>query len=194
MADDMRALPLSDLTVDDAERPSAPTFDTVSDDQKDAGRHLAAIHRHHLMDMARIAMVLRRIKAGDSPPEELKQIVLAADMLQNFRAFGNLCGQECRVLTMHHNIEQEMVFPQLEARGSDALRAVVARLREEHKVVHELLERLAASAHALTDDPTDAQFEEASAVFSQLEQVVRSHFKYEETELADALGVLGVRL
>ena len=189
MTDDLREVPLHDLTVEDGTRPKAPTFPGVTPDQQQAGRHLAAIHRHYLMDVARIAAVLRRIKAGDAPPGDLRQIVLSADMLQNFRAFGNLCGQECHVLTMHHNIEQQMMFPQLEARGGTALQAVVTRLRAEHRVVHELLERLAAAAQDLMADPSEQAFEAAGAIFTQLEKVVRSHFRYEETELADALGV-----
>lgn len=192
MSESLRDVPLAELTVDDGVRPKAPEFDDVSDAQRAGGRHLAAIHRHYLMDMARILTVLRRIRAGDAPPEALQHIVLAADMTQNLRAFGTLCGQECRALTMHHDIEQTSIFPQLEHAGNDALRAVVARLRAEHHVVHELLERLAAASHALVHEPTEAQLEETSQIFEQLETVVRSHFRYEETELAEALGVLGV--
>lgn len=194
MADDLQAVPLADLVVNDGTRPSAPAFNVVREGQRDAGRHLAAIHRHYLMDMARIMAVLRRIEAGDAPTEELHQIVLAADMSQNLRAFGNLCGQECQVLTMHHNIEQQAIFPQLESTGNAGLRAVVKRLREEHKIVHELLERLASAAHKLISEPTEDGFAQARAIFVQLEAQVRSHFRYEETELADALGVFGVRI
>ncbi|MBD3665994.1 hemerythrin domain-containing protein [Sulfitobacter aestuariivivens] len=192
MSDPLRDVPLADLTVDSTKRPDRPRFAQADDAQRGPGRHLAAIHRHYLMDLSRIAQVLHRIKAGDAPPAELVQIVLNAEMAQNFRAFGTLCGQECHVLTMHHNIEEQSIFPQLHARGSDAMRAVVDRLRAEHKVVHELLERLAAVSHTLTATPDAATFGEATAIFEQLVKVVKSHFHYEETALEEALGVYGV--
>ena len=192
MAPDLRDVPLADLSVEDGTRPGMPDLGTVSTPQKQPGRHLAAIHRHYLMDLSRIAQALRRIEAGDAPPSDLEHIVLNAEMAQNFRAFGTLCGQECRVLTLHHDIEEQQIFPQLHARGSDAMRAVVDRLRAEHKVVHELLDRLAAVAHDLATAPTEANFTKAGAIFDKLCAVVKSHFHYEETTLEEALGVYGV--
>ena len=178
---------ISDL--DEANRPRAPRLPSVTDAQRQKGRGLAAIHRFHLRDMARIAMVIERIRAGDDPPERLMQVILAADMAQNYRAFGNLCGQECRVLTFHHDAEENGLFPELEAKAPDGIRAVVAKLRAEHEVVHALIERLTEAAQTVIDAPTDANFAEASNAFEQLETVVRSHFRYEEEELEEAIGL-----
>ncbi|WP_277620938.1 hypothetical protein [Pseudophaeobacter leonis] len=36
--------------------------------------------------------------------------------------------------------------------------------------------------------PSDANFAQAATIFRKLEEVVRSHFGYEETELAEAIG------
>ena len=192
MSADLRNIPLADLTVDDAGRPPRPDLGAVTPSQRQPGKHLAAIHRHYLMEMGRIAQVLRRIEAGDTPPAELKSIVLNADMTKNFRAFGTICGQECRVLTTHHDIEEQSIFPQLHASGSDAVRAIVDRLRAEHLVVHELLERLAAVADDLDRTPDAESFAQAGAIFDKLWEVVKSHFHYEETTLEEALGYYGV--
>jgi len=192
MKTDLRNVPLSDLSVEDGTRPQRPDLGAVAANQRQSGKHLAAIHRHYLMEMGRIAQVLRRIEAGDAPSTELEHIVLNAEMTQNFRAFGTICGQECKVLTMHHDIEEQSIFPQLHARGSEAMRAIVDRLRAEHLVVHELLERLAAVAHDLAASPDAAQFAEAGAIFDKLWEVVKSHFHYEETTLEEALGFYGV--
>ncbi len=140
------------------------------------------------MEMAQIAAVLARIDARDTPPEHLKQIVLSLDMAENFQAFGSLCGRECQILKFHHDIESTDMFPRIEAAGGGKFREIVAKLKSEHEVVHELIIRLGRAADALADDPSDANFTQAAAIFRKLEEVVRSHFGYEETELAEAIG------
>ena len=181
--------PLKALAIDPAERPHLPPMPGATDEHRRQGRKLAAIHRGHLWDLARIAQVLRRIKAGDAPPEDLRDIVLNADMAQNYRAFGSLCGQECRMLSFHHDAEEHHMFPELEAVGNAALSKVVARLRVEHEVVHELLTRLERAAMTLMYEATDENFAGAEATFERLLDVVKSHFGYEETELEEAIGL-----
>lgn len=184
----LSTLPLASLTLNEAARPSAPPVPEATDQHRSQGKHLALIHRHYLQEMARIAAVLARIEAGDAPPEHLKRIVLSLDMSQNLRAFGSLCGEGCRILKMHHDIEASDMFPRIEAAGNGAFAAIVAKLRAEHEVVHELLTRLDRAADTLIAEPTDANLAQAAATFRQLETVIRSHFGYEESELAEAIG------
>jgi hypothetical protein len=179
---------LDDLSLNEAGRPKAPPVAEATDIHRRRGRQLAAIHRHYLMEMAQIGAVLARIEAGDTPPEHLKRIVLSLDMAENFRAFGSLCGRECQVLKFHHDIEGADMFPRIEAAGGGKFRDIVAKLKAEHEVVHELIIRLGRAAEALAEDPRDANFVQAATTFRKLEEVVRSHFGYEETELAEAIG------
>lgn len=185
---DLSTQPLHDLHLDEEARPSAPPVPSATEGHRRQGRQLAAIHRHYLMEMGQIGAVLARIEAKDSPPDHLKRIVLSLDMSENFRAFGSLCGQECRMLKMHHDIESADMFPRIEAAGGGIFRTIVAKLKSEHEVVHELILRLAHAADALAQDPSDATFAQAAAVFRKLEEIVRSHFRYEETELEEAIG------
>ena len=87
-----------------------------------------------------------------------------------------------------HDIEGGDMFPRIEAAGGGMFREVIAKLKAEHEVVHELIIRLDRAADALIDDPSAANFALAAATFRKLEEVVRSHFGYEETELAEAIG------
>ncbi|MDE9451331.1 hemerythrin domain-containing protein [Aliiroseovarius sp. Z3] len=184
--------PLTGLTVDFGTRPTMPALPEATDQDRRMGRRLAAIHRMHLNDVGRIGIVLDRIEAGEASGKDLSDAVTQAEFAQNVRQFGSLCGRECMVLNGHHDIEEYSLFPQLAGRGNDALRAVVKRLMEEHKVVHELLVRLERASMALMFDVDAEKFNEARAVFRQLETVVHSHFGYEETQLEEAIGVLGV--
>ncbi|MCA0930734.1 hemerythrin domain-containing protein [Ruegeria profundi] len=179
---------LNELSLDEAARPKAPPVPDATEIHREQGRQLAAIHRHYLMEMAQIGAVLARIEARDTPPEHLKQIVLSLDMSENFRVFGSLCGRECQVLKFHHDIESSDMFPRIEAAGGGKFREIVAKLKSEHEVVHELIIRLGRAAEMLVEDPSDTNFIQATATFRKLEEVVRSHFGYEETELAEAIG------
>ena len=185
---DLSTQSLDELSLDEATRPAAPPVPEAMDSHRHQGRQLAAIHRHYLMEIAQIAAVLARIEAGDSPPKNLKRIVLSLDMAENFRAFGSLCGRECQILKFHHDIESADMFPRIEAVGGGKFREVVAKLKAEHKVVNELIIRLGEAADALANNPNDANFVKAANTFRKLEEVIRSHFGYEETELAEAIG------
>jgi len=191
---DYRAAPLEALTVEAGTRPSAPKLDNVTEAQRAKGRGLAAIHRHYLRDMAMIARVIDRIEAGDTPPEALANIVLATDMSQNYRAYGNLCGQGCQMLAMHHDIVETHMFPELADKTPSGFAPLIARLRAEHEVVHALLERLGACAARLSEAPDAAGFAEARATFDALHRAIQSHFGYEERELEAAIGVYLDRL
>ena len=185
---DLSTHSLNDLTLDESSRPKAPKVPAATDMHRHQGRQLAAIHRHYLIEMAQIGAVLARIESGDAPPENLKQIILSLDMAENLRAFGNLCGRECQVLKFHHDIEGSDMFPRIEAAGGGMFREVVAKLLSEHEVVHELIIRLGRAADALMEDPCEANFVTAATTYRKLEEVIRSHFGYEETELAEAIG------
>ena len=185
---DLSHLPLDALTLPVADRPHMPPIAGADPGAKRKGGQLAMIHRHYLQELSRVEAAMRRIEAGDAPPEELMSIILSTDMRKNLHAAGTICGHQCQVLSMHHNIEEYSMFPELEAAGNAALVAVVAQLRREHKVVHELLVRLEQEARALIEDPKPEHFDRAHDVFRRLADVVRSHFGYEETELAEAIG------
>ena len=185
---DLSTQSLEELGLDEAARPKAPLVPEATDIHRRRGQQLAAIHGHYLREMAQIAAILARIEARDAPPEHLKRLVLSLDMAENFRAFGSLCGGEWQVLKFHHDIESANMFPRIEAAGGGRFREIVARLTAEHEVVHELIIRLSRAADSLAQDPSEANFVQAANTFRKLEEVVRSHFGYEETELAEAIG------
>lgn len=174
--------------LDEAGRPQAPSLDGVDPNARQSGRRLAAIHRMHLRDIVQARVLLDRITQGGVGADALVQAIPQMSMTRNYQTFGNLCGRECMVLNMHHNIEEQDMFPRLERAGVDGITAVVNKLREEHRVVHALIERLYEAAVALVEAPTERAYLDARLVFEQLEAVVKSHFKYEETELEEALG------
>ncbi|MFW6076174.1 MAG: hemerythrin domain-containing protein, partial [Hyphomicrobiales bacterium] len=103
-------------------------------------------------------------------------------------------GRECQLLTFHHMAEDQAVFPALDRQGSEGLRKVVERLRAEHDVIHALLEELQARASAAVERADAESFADLKESFDRLDRTVRSHFRYEEGELEQALGYYEVEL
>ena len=175
------------IIPDDSTRPEIPQTE-LTEQQRQPMRHLRAIHEHHRRNMRMMAGMLEGVRKGDTSASELHAHIKDNPIVENYRVFGNLCGQHCQLVNGHHSIEDAHMFPALEGKNA-ALDKIVQRLREEHEVVHALLKRLAKAAEGLTETPSATDFSETRAIFDQLVTVVQSHFHFEETALAAALGV-----
>ena len=179
------------ILPDASTRPKAPKIAGVTENQRRQGRRLALFHEMHLRELAKVRRAMAAVFEGEGTAEALLVTISSMQMFGNMRQFGNLCGAACEMLTGHHMIEDQYVFPALQGH-TEGLNRVVGRLRAEHLVIHELLLRLEAAARALIAGPGATAARELRAEFGQLERFVISHFGYEQTELEEALGVYGV--
>ena len=168
--------------LDDSTRPEIPRLDGVTEAQRGPGRHLAEVHDSFRENMRSLRRLIESADASGA-----KAAAENLPLLSNYRRFGNLCGQHCAIIEMHHSLEDQMIFPALSAKG-EAFRAVVDRLKAEHEIVHRLLERLIGQLEALVQAPDAAKFAAARETYDALERVLLSHFGYEEAGIGDALG------
>ena len=175
--------------IDETQRVSAPALPGADESVRARGRGLAAIHAAYLQEVGQIEQVLDAIDGGSTAPAALMAHLAGLGFAENLRLFGNLCGRQCQVLGMHHAIEERMMFPGIEARAGAPLVPLITQLRREHEVVHDLLGRLEEAARALVDRPDPRRMRDCRRVFEALAAAIRSHFKYEETELEGALGL-----
>ena len=191
---DRKALPkLNRVTVlDHANRPKAPKIANLTTAQRQRGRLLSQFHDFHRQQLTQVQTFMRGVEDGALSAAALATTISDLQMAANYRRFGNLCGQECRMLSGHHGIEDANIFPILHHVGSPGLRRVVERLAAEHLVVHELIEELNTHARIMLQNPNAKNFAMLKNIFTTLDRVVRSHFGYEETELEEALGVIDV--
>ncbi len=174
--------------LDDSKRPRAPKFEGVTPAQRRSGQRLRWFHDMHRAQLNAVMQTMVRIEGDVSA---LVEQVSALSLRENIRRFGNLCGAECQMLTGHHGIEDVYIFPQLQDAGNDGLKKVVARLAAEHLVVHDLIEEMDRAAEIAVRSPGPESFAALKSALTTLNKIVLSHFGYEETELADALGVHG---
>jgi hemerythrin-like domain-containing protein len=173
--------------LDDSTRPPVQKLDGLTPEQKAPGEHLKEIHNHLRDNMVTIGRLIDRALEGKITIEEVEAETADLAIVANYKRFGNLCGQHCQIVEMHHSIEDYAVFPKLATYG-EPFRKIAERLKAEHVVVHELLERLMDALVALTETPTSENFATAREVYEALARVLLSHLGYEEDAMGDALG------
>lgn len=176
---------------DEATRPKAPKIAGATDQHRRQGRRLALFHEMHLRELARVHQAMEGVFAGNGKAEALLTTISAMQMVSNMRRFGNLCGGAWQMLTGHHSIEDQWMFPALEGQ-SDGLSQVVSRLRAEHLVIHDLIVRLEDASYRLIENPGARQALTLREEFDRLHAFVVSHFGYEQQELEEALGFYGI--
>jgi len=177
--------------LDDSTRPEIQRLEGLTAAQKAPGRHLREIHDHLRENMDVLGRLIDQAAAGSVTVAEVRAETADLAMISNYRRFGNLCGQHCQIVEMHHSIEDYAIFPQL-ARQGEGFRKIAERLKAEHVVVHELLERLVAALETLIEVPGRENFEAAREVYEALARVLLSHLGYEEEAMGDALGYFGI--
>ena len=177
--------------LDDATRPPVVRLDGLTDDQREAGLHLKEVHNHLRDNMLALGRLIERAAAGDSSAAEVTAEASGLAMVSNYRRFGNLCGQHCNIVNVHHSIEDQAVFPAIAAQGP-AFKAIADRLQAEHVVVHELLVRLIDALGELATEPGPSRFADTLEIYRALERVLLSHLGYEEEAIGDALGAFEI--
>ena len=177
--------------LDDATRPAPIRLQGLTPAQRAPGEHLRAVHDHLRDNMVTLGRLIERAAAGNADASEVTVEAASLAMVSNYRRFGNLCGQHCHIVDMHHSIEDAAVFPAIAAQGA-GFAAIADRLRAEHVVVHELLVRLVGALGELATEPGQDRFDETVEVYRALERVLLSHLGYEEEAIGDALGAFGI--
>ncbi|WP_158555141.1 hemerythrin domain-containing protein [Fulvimarina endophytica] len=178
--------------LDDRTRPKGPTYEGLDAVQARHGEVLAHIHASHLRELTKVTRTMAEVEAGERDLPALSAAVETLPMAEAYRSFGTLCGRECALLTFHHDAEEQHVFPALRRRAPEGLIAVLDRLAAEHVIIHEHIDALAEAARSVVNEPGPQAFARCRDALTALERLVRSHFRYEEGELAGPIGFYGV--
>jgi hypothetical protein len=174
-------------SIDDASRPRLPSVDPagVTDIGRAGQEALVAVHAHLRQEMRQVIGVLDQIAAGSTDPAVGRSLVNRMTMRQNYWSVGAFCATYCRILTLHHTIEDQRLFRDL--RDDDvSLEPVLDRLSEEHEVIAGLLDWLDRALITMVDKPgaVGPAREEAAAH----SEALLSHLDYEEEQLLGPLG------
>lgn len=178
---------------DEAARPRGPEPEAgrrYTDDEATQGRHLVDVHDHLRAELAQLRDLVEQVAAGSVPPGVARSHVATMTLRQNAWTLGTYCQSYCRVVTTHHTIEDQSMFPRLRAQDP-RLGPVVDRLEEEHHAIHDVLERVDRALVASVAAPGPAGVAEVRAAVDLLSDVLLSHLAYEEQELVEPLARLG---
>lgn len=146
---------------------------------------LLQVHEHLRRELAEIQQAAAQVAEGRLDPAAARSLINRMTTRQNYWTLGAFCAQYCRNVTIHHTIEDQHMFPAL-CRMDARLAAVLARLREEHEIIAEMIERLDRTLVAMVTDPSG--LEEVRHLADELSGALLSHFAYEEDELLGPLG------
>jgi hypothetical protein len=174
-------------SIDDATRPRAAAAEPgpVTDVGRAGQQALVAVHEHLRQEMRQVIEVLDQVAAGSADPAAGRSLVNRMTMRQNYWSVGAFCATYCRILTLHHTIEDQRLFRDL--REDDAsLAPVLERLSEEHEVIAALLDRLDRALIEMVDQPGEVGPARAEA--AALSAALLSHLGYEEEQLLGPLG------
>ncbi|MFG1706769.1 LLM class flavin-dependent oxidoreductase [Nonomuraea sp. M3C6] len=181
-----RPVTLADL--DEAGRPRAPRHDpaALTPEQRRLGRHLVEVHDGYRRELRQVQDAVDQVATG-APRSALDRL----SVRQNHWTLGGFCATFCRLLTVHHTVQDESLFPAILERDS-TLAPVIKKLEQEHEVIAELLARLDDACVELLANP--AGIDQVRAGAERLAAVLSSHFAYEEEELVEPIGRLDVQV
>jgi hypothetical protein len=145
---------------------------------------LVAVHDNLRAEMRQVLDVIDQVVAGTADPHAARSLVNRMTMRQNYWSVGAFCASYCRILTLHHTIEDQRLFRDLRSHD-EGLGPVLDRLSEEHEVIAGVLDRVDRSLVAMLADPSTVGEVRREAVL--LSEVLLSHLAYEEEQLVDPL-------
>lgn len=180
------AVPRSDLLPEDA-RPHAvePSGGAETPAGRASQQTLLQVHDQLRGELAEMREAAVAVAEGRLDPVTARSLLNRMTVRQNYWTLGAFCAQFCRFVSIHHTIEDQHMFPALR-RLDGTLAAVLERLREEHEIIAESVERLDVALTAMMTEPSGV--DEVRRLAGELSDALLSHFAYEENELLGPLG------
>jgi len=146
--------------------------------------HLVGIHDHLRSELAQIRELIGQVRDGASAARA-RSAINQMTLRRSSWTLGAYCASYCRIVTGHHTLEDQAVFPHLRAREA-GLAPVLDRLADEHKAIHKVLEDVDAALVEHLRNP--GGFDGLQAAADILTDVLLSHLAYEEAQLVEPLA------
>jgi hypothetical protein len=183
--------PRPDDPLRESARPDTVRGIELDDAQRAPGEHLRAVHDMYRGELDVLERLAALVRAGDGDLDDLRGTIHGMAVRTNVEQFGAICLRYCGMVATHHTIEDRAIFPAVAA-ADDRYARLVEQLEHEHHAIHGQLRRLDGAVLAMDRDRSDATVAVVLDEVTELARALRSHFAYEETQLAEPLGLHGV--
>jgi hypothetical protein len=171
-------------------RPTAPV--TIEESPRPGpgdGDHLVAIHDHLRAELAQVRDLVEQVERGHVDAGRARSVISTMTMRQNDWTLGTYCESYCRLVTMHHSIEDQSMYPRLLA-AEPGLAPAIDRMVEEHLEIHGLLDGVDRALVGLVNDPSTG-LDGVRTALDRLSGSLLAHLRYEEDQLVEPLNRLG---
>jgi alkanesulfonate monooxygenase SsuD/methylene tetrahydromethanopterin reductase-like flavin-dependent oxidoreductase (luciferase family) len=152
------------------------------------GQHLVDVHDMLRDELGQLRDLLDQVREGALGAGEARSALNEMALRQNDWTLGAFCSRYCGVVTQHHGLEDEAVFPHL-VRSDAQLAPVIDRLTEEHLVIHDAVQGVDRALVTHIGAPED--YTPIQEAIDFLSDALRSHLSYEEAEIVEPLARLG---
>jgi alkanesulfonate monooxygenase SsuD/methylene tetrahydromethanopterin reductase-like flavin-dependent oxidoreductase (luciferase family) len=176
---------------DEASRPHGPEPEpgrTYTAGEQAAGQHLVDVHDALRSELSQLRGLVEQVAVGAAEVGDARSHISTMTLRQNNWTLGVYCASYCRIVTGHHGLEDQSVFPHLRSRDP-RLGPVIDRLEQEHHVIADVLDRVDQALVAMVSEPDGSRH--VQAAIDLLTDTLLSHLAYEERELVEPLARLG---
>jgi len=168
--------------------PPAPEGHVATARGRAIGEHLVDVHDHLRRELTEVRDLLEQVKAGAVPAGRARAVLNELTVRQHNWTLGAYCATYCSLVTQHHGLEDDAVFPHLR-RADPPLVPVIDRLEQEHVIIHEVVEGVDRALVNLVREPGD--YTELQQAVDLLTDALLSHLSYEEREITGPLSRYG---
>jgi hemerythrin-like domain-containing protein len=152
---------------------------------------LLAVHQHLRQELDQLREVLAQVARGHTSAAGARSHLHQMTLRQNDWTFGAFCAAYCRVVTVHHAIEDAHMFRDLRL-ADPSLGTVLDRLSAEHEVIAGLITEVDAALVAMIED--EGRLADAERAVDRLAGALLPHLRVEEDQLLGPVGQLGIRI
>jgi alkanesulfonate monooxygenase SsuD/methylene tetrahydromethanopterin reductase-like flavin-dependent oxidoreductase (luciferase family) len=152
------------------------------------GQHLVDVHDMLRGELTELRDILGQVRDGAVTAGNARSALNEMALRQNDWTLGAFCSRYCAVVTQHHGLEDEAIFPHL-VRSDPTLEPVIERLVDEHLVIHDAIQAVDLALVEHMNNPDD--YEPIQDAIDFLTDALLSHLSYEEREIVEPLARYG---
>lgn len=168
--------------------PAAPAGHVYTPHAQAVGAHLVDVHDHLRQELGQLRDLLQQVRRGAVSAGDARAALNEMTMRQNNWTLGAYCAAYCTVVSQHHGLEDNSIFPHLR-RADAGLGPVLDRLEEEHVAIHGVVEGVDRALVELIREPGD--FRAVQETVDLLTDTLLSHLSYEERVIVEPLARYG---